>query len=206
MKTEERNPIDCSLFYFALGKKNVIQGLWRMAHWNREQKPTSQFLGQDFKQTRWKRAALKNAFALLSKRRFRELFLSASEFPSQLSSLLPYKADIPANTCPFFFLEYAAAFFLLGGGVRDAAYICLNKLGDVQLAITIARVCEGDDSPLLRELLQEHILPTAAAEGNRWMATWAFWLLKRRDLAVRALIVSNLSMFGFSLPKKTLLS
>lgn len=51
---------------------------------------------------------------------------------------------------------------------------------------------EGDDGPILRELLEEHILPQAAAEGNRWLATWAFWMLNRRDMAVRALIVSFL--------------
>jgi hypothetical protein len=29
----------------------------------------------------------------------------------------------------------------------------------------------------------------AAQEGNRWLASWAFWMLHRRDMAVRALIV-----------------
>lgn len=69
-KTDEKNPIDCSLYYFALRKKNVVQGLWRMAHWNREQAPTQRLLSNDFQQARWKTAALKNAYALLGKRRF----------------------------------------------------------------------------------------------------------------------------------------
>ena len=29
-------------------------------------------------------------------------------------------------------------------------------------------------------------------DGNRWMASWAFWMLGRRDMAVRSLIVSDL--------------
>jgi hypothetical protein len=62
-------------------------------------------------------------------------------------------------------------------------------MGDLQLAITIARVYEGDNGPVLRELLEDKLLPEAAAEGNRWMASWAFWMLGRRDMAVRALIV-----------------
>lgn len=41
-----------------------------MAHWNREQAPTQRFLSNDFQQDRWKTAALKNAYALLGKRRF----------------------------------------------------------------------------------------------------------------------------------------
>lgn len=71
---EDRNPIDCSLYYLALRKKNVLQGLWRMAHWNREQAPTQRLLSNDFSQARWKTAALKNAYALLGKRRFGSLY------------------------------------------------------------------------------------------------------------------------------------
>ena len=69
-KTDEKNPIDCSLYYLALKKKSVLLGLWRMAAWNREQSSTQKFLKNDFTETRWKTAALKNAYALLSKRRF----------------------------------------------------------------------------------------------------------------------------------------
>jgi hypothetical protein len=65
-----------------------------------------------------------------------------------------------------------------------------KQLGDDQLAIAIARVYGGDDGPVLRELLTERILPQATADGNRWMATWALWMLGRRDSAVRALVVS----------------
>lgn len=60
---------------------------------------------------------------------------------------------------------------------------------DIQLAIAVARVYEGDDSAVLQELLEEKVLPQAAIDGDRWLATWAFWMLKRRDKAVRALIV-----------------
>lgn len=71
-KTEERNPLDCSLYYLALGKKNILQGLWRIAHWHREQAATQRLLANDFKEARWKTSALKNAYALLGKRRFGE--------------------------------------------------------------------------------------------------------------------------------------
>ncbi|KAJ5581798.1 RAVE complex protein Rav1 C-terminal [Penicillium sp. DV-2018c] len=153
-KTEERNPIDCTLYYLALGKKNVLQGLWRIAHWNREQAATQRLLANDFKEPRWRTSALKNAYALLGKRRF----------------------------------EYAASFFLLADHLRDAANVIINQMGDLQLAIAITRAVEGDNGPVLRELLEEKVLPEAASEGNRWMASWAFWMLGRRDMAVRALI------------------
>ncbi|KAL4977321.1 RAVE protein 1 C terminal-domain-containing protein [Aspergillus desertorum] len=153
-KTEERNPIDCSLYYLALRKKNILQGLWRMAHWNREQSATQKLLANDFREPRWQTAALKNAYALLGRRRF----------------------------------EYAATFFLLADHLRDAVQVCLNQVGDLQLAIAIARAYEGDDGPVLKEILETRVLPEAATDGNRWMASWAFWMLGRRDMAVRSLI------------------
>lgn len=62
-------------------------------------------------------------------------------------------------------------------------------MGDHQLAIAVARVYEGDEGPVLREFLEQKILTQAALEGNRWLATWAFWMLSKRDKAVRALVV-----------------
>ncbi|KAI9892011.1 MAG: regulator of (H+)-ATPase in vacuolar membrane [Vezdaea aestivalis] len=153
-QTDEKNPVDCSLFYFALRKKNVVLGLWRMASWNREQRSTQRLLANDFQETNWKTTALKNAYALLGKHRY----------------------------------EYAAAFFLLADCLKDAVNVCANQMDDIQLAIAITRVYDGDDSPLLKDLIEEKVLPEAARLGNRWLATWAFWMLGRRDLAVRSLI------------------
>lgn len=64
---------------------------------------------------------------------------------------------------------------------------------DMQLAIAIARVHEGDDGPVLKALLEDRILPLATKEGNRWLATWAFWMLKRKDKAVQSLLVRTLN-------------
>lgn len=68
------------------------------------------FFANNFAEDRWRKAALKNAFALLGKQRF----------------------------------EHAAAFFLLAGALRDAIEVILNKLGDIQLAMVIARLYEGE--------------------------------------------------------------
>lgn len=72
--TDDKNPVDCSLYYLALKKKGVLVGLWRMASWNREQGATMRFLGNDFKVGKWRTAAMKNAYALLGKHRFGESF------------------------------------------------------------------------------------------------------------------------------------
>ncbi|KAF8634403.1 hypothetical protein AX15_000855 [Amanita polypyramis BW_CC] len=85
--------------------------------------------------------------------------------------------------------EYAAAFFLLGNSLQDAVNVCIKNLGDCQLAIAIARVVEQcNDGPILLNIVKETVLPMAFTHGNRWLASWAFWLLHRRDLAVRVLL------------------
>lgn len=72
MKGDFKNPVNCSLFYLALKKKAVLQGLWRMASWNKEQRATQKLLANNFADPKWQETALKNAYALLSKRRFGE--------------------------------------------------------------------------------------------------------------------------------------
>ena len=87
-KSEEKNPIDCSLYYLALRKKTVLQGLWRMAAWNREQAATQKLLANNFDDPKWRKTALKNAYALLSKRRFGKSSNSAngvSDGPQELT-------------------------------------------------------------------------------------------------------------------------
>lgn len=69
-QTDERNPVDCSLFYLALRKKTVLSGLWRSAGWHKEQSVMTRFLSNDFRESRWKTAASKNAYALLAKQRY----------------------------------------------------------------------------------------------------------------------------------------
>ena len=86
-------------------------------------------------------------------------------------------------------VEYAAAFFLLADRLQDAVNVCAQQLNDMQLAIAVARVYEGDEGPVLRSLLEEKILPQAAREGNRWLGSWAFWMLGRVDMAMKCLLV-----------------
>lgn len=100
-------------------------------------------------------------------------------------SLIPQRIQL-ADCEP---AEYAAAFFLLADHLQDAVSVLHNQMNDVHLAIAVARVYEGDDGPVLRSFLTDKILPQAAREGNRWLATWAFWMLNKRDSAVRALVV-----------------
>lgn len=97
---------------------------------------------------------------------------------------------------------FAAAFFLLGDSLKDCINVLLRNLNDFQLAIAIARVYEGSGDevgPVLKMILEETVLPLAFREGFRWLASWAFWMLKRRDLAIQTIVVrvsSPLSRFS----------
>jgi hypothetical protein len=75
--------------------------------------------------------------------------------------------------------------------LKDAVNVCIKQLLDFQLAVAIARVVENsNEGPVLLEILSGTVLPVAFKDGNRWLGSWAFWLLHRRDLAVRILLVS----------------
>ncbi|KDE07889.1 hypothetical protein MVLG_01800 [Microbotryum lychnidis-dioicae p1A1 Lamole] len=66
----DKDPITAMLFFLAIGKKSAVTTLWRQASGNADQNTVLKFLSNDFELARWKTAARKNAFALLSKRRF----------------------------------------------------------------------------------------------------------------------------------------
>jgi len=74
MNNGENNPYNCFIFYMAMKKLKVVIGLWKNAVWHPERAKMLSFLDHDFTEPRWQKAALKNAFALLSKRRFGRVF------------------------------------------------------------------------------------------------------------------------------------
>lgn len=64
-----RDPTTVTLYYLALHKLQVVQTLWRIAGGHAEKEKTIKLLKNDFTTPRWQSAALKNAYALLSKHR-----------------------------------------------------------------------------------------------------------------------------------------
>ncbi|KAG0141340.1 hypothetical protein CROQUDRAFT_51836 [Cronartium quercuum f. sp. fusiforme G11] len=66
----QRDPAASSIFYMALRKKRLLLGLWRVAYGHPDRPLMLKFLANDFEEARWKTAAQKNAFALISRQRF----------------------------------------------------------------------------------------------------------------------------------------
>ncbi|XP_054842281.1 dmX-like protein 1 isoform X3 [Eublepharis macularius] len=87
------DPLDAAIFYLAMKKKTVIWGLYRSL---RDTKMT-QFFGHNFTEDRWRKAALKNAFALLGKQRFEHsaaFFLLAGHLKDAVEVCLEKLHDI----------------------------------------------------------------------------------------------------------------
>lgn len=61
-----QDPLDAAIYYLAMKKKNLVWGLFR----NKRDERMTTFFSNNFAEDRWRKAALKNAFALLGKQRF----------------------------------------------------------------------------------------------------------------------------------------
>ncbi|XP_068131538.1 dmX-like protein 2 isoform X2 [Hyperolius riggenbachi] len=86
-------PLDAAIFYLAMKKKAVLWGLFRSQH---DEKMT-QFFSHNFKEDRWRKAALKNAFSLLGKQRFEQsaaFFLLAGSLRDCIEVCLEKMEDI----------------------------------------------------------------------------------------------------------------
>ncbi|KAJ8668951.1 hypothetical protein QAD02_000210 [Eretmocerus hayati] len=160
---QNQDPLDAAIYYLAMKKKNLVWGLFR----NKRDERMTTFFSNNFAEDRWRKAALKNAFALLGKQRF----------------------------------EHAAAFFLLAGSLRDAIDVCLHKLNDLQLAMTIARLYEDDmTSENFTKLMYEEILGCdrdgSNQDSNRmhpdpFLRSMALWILKDYSGSLNTLLLTN---------------
>ncbi|KAJ0175201.1 hypothetical protein K1T71_009342 [Dendrolimus kikuchii] len=95
--------------------------------------------------------------------------------------------------------EHAAAFFLLGGALKDALEVLITRLGDLQLAMVVARLYESDNTlpGSLKKLLMDEILGGETEDGeinleqahpDPFVRSMALWELKRYGDALDTLL------------------
>ncbi|KAK7831362.1 hypothetical protein U0070_024650, partial [Myodes glareolus] len=97
--------------------------------------------------------------------------------------------------------EHSAAFFLLGGCLRDAIEVCLEKLNDIQLALVIARLFESefDKSATYKSILRKKVLGIGSpvselsssnlnAHRDPFLRSMAHWILEDYSAALETLI------------------
>ena len=92
------DPFQAMLYYVMLGKKNVVAMLFKKEMVQKlEYKNTFEFLQKDFNDQRWKSAASKNAYALISKKRYTDacsFFLIGGHLADAVNVIAVYLEDI----------------------------------------------------------------------------------------------------------------
>ncbi|GFU53274.1 dmX-like protein 2 [Trichonephila clavipes] len=168
----KNDPMDAALYYLAMKKKTLLWGLFRSVS---DTKMTA-FFQNNFTQDKWKKSAMKNAYVLMGKQRF----------------------------------KHAAAFFLLGGDLKVAVEIILNHLNDLQLAMVVIRLYEGEMetvTPSLRKLLFVEVLG-CEPDGSNYIPSKAYpdpfircmarWILQDYCGSLTTLLQTDV---GYSHPK-----
>lgn len=90
---QNQDPLDAAIYYLAMKKKNLVWGLFR----NKKDDRMTSFFANNFTENRWRKAALKNAFALLGKQRFEHaaaFFLLAGALKDAIDVCLDKLNDI----------------------------------------------------------------------------------------------------------------
>jgi hypothetical protein len=89
----------------------------------------------------------------------------------------------------------------------------VKRLNDLQLALVVARLWEGEEGRIYRNTLEEHALSHAVQSGDRALQSLVLWLLRRYRDAVHVLAfkipptttyTSTIDSTGPSIPSKTL--
>ena len=100
--------------------------------------------------------------------------------------------------------EHAAAFFLLAGSIWDAIEVCINKLDDLQLAMVIIRMYEGDVETVpetLKKMLYQEVLGCAQdgtqydpskAHFDPFYRSMAYWMLQDYTSALNTLLETDI--------------
>jgi hypothetical protein len=73
----------------------------------------------------------------------------------------------------------AIGFYLLGGALSDAINVAIKNLNDVHLAVLLSRCIEGDDGPVLKQVVSESLVPQLLEDSEYLLASVLLWRTKR---------------------------
>ena len=88
----------------------------------------------------------------------------------------------------------AASFFLLAGSLKDSVNVLYKQVDDLDLAIAVCRVYEGDNGPVLGQFLTNQLLPKAVQDGDKWLTSFIYWKLRRQHVAIKALVTAPIDL------------
>ncbi|GMH35531.1 hypothetical protein BSKO_03399 [Bryopsis sp. KO-2023] len=100
----------------------------------------------------------------------------------------------------------AAAFFLVGGHIRDGLGVCAREMGDPQLAIMVAALVDAPNGILKRQLVEWELFSEAVRFGDRGAQALLLWGIGKKPEALLALADVPPSSQGLSLSQNTVAS
>ncbi|PAV73995.1 hypothetical protein WR25_00482 [Diploscapter pachys] len=169
---QNQDPMDASLFYLALKKKNVLTHLFKTSR----NPVMTDFFMNDFNTEHWKKVAAKNAFVLMSKQRFQHaaaFFLLSGSLKDALQTILAKCQD----------LQLAMVVLRLFESDPDAQQamlkeiLCKEVLGQTPEEFDENRGKTDDDQILSRE-----------ASKDPFERSMTYWLLKDYTRAAHTLV------------------
>ena len=158
-----QDPYSCFLYYILLGKSSVLAGLFRM---KRDMK-MADFLSNDFAQSRWSTAAIKNASRLMQQRRYK---LAAAFF------ILGQKPSEAVRICLKLLHDLQLSIFV--------AQLCGSRVDARR-----SRVSQEDyPSSLLKMTVEKAILPELNVSSQPILASLLYWIIGDQQESLHTLL------------------
>ncbi len=79
------------------------------------------------------------------------------------------------------------AFFILAGKIKDALMVAIERMKDLNLAVLICWLVEGDDSPNLKDILEKHFIYEGKTCDDPWLVSMAHWWQKDYFKAINSI-------------------
>jgi len=67
------------------------------------------------------------------------------------------------------------AFFVLAGKLKDALMVAIDRMKDLNLAVLICWMVEGDDGPFLKGILDQYFISQGRICDDPWLVSMALW-------------------------------
>jgi hypothetical protein len=74
--------------------------------------------------------------------------------------------------------EMSIAFFILSNKIKDACTVAIEKMRDINLAVLICRLIEGDEGPQLKSILDQYFIHEGKTCDDPWLVSTALWWQK----------------------------
>ncbi|CAD6187487.1 unnamed protein product [Caenorhabditis auriculariae] len=169
---QNQDPMDASLFYLALRKKNVLTHLFKTSR----NQMMSEFFQNDFNTDHWKKVAAKNAFVLMSKQRFQHaaaFFLLSGSLKDAMQTILTKCND----------LQLALVVLRLYENDIDTQQAIMKEILCREVLGTTP-----DDFETNRGKTDEDVVLSRHASKDPFERSMAYWILKDYARAAHTLV------------------